>query len=80
MHMVATNLCVWLRVIVEETIREIHEHVELRPGSKYHRGNHSASHDSVVSPPTTTTIHLSFVEMGEESGEGPSYAQMNNTS
>lgn len=79
MHMVATNLCVWLRVIVEETIREIHEHVHLPHGNRYHRSNNSNHHPTGVTYAPTTTVHVSFMDMEDESGEGPTYVQNNHS-
>ncbi len=29
MHMIATNLCVWIKVVVAETVREIKKHYSL---------------------------------------------------
>lgn len=55
MHMIATNLCVWLRVITIETVREIHKFVPEEIGDLLGLGDaeddyaahHSASHANI---------------------------------
>lgn len=55
MHMIATNLCVWLRVITIETVREIHKFVPEEIGDLLGLGDaeddyaqhHSAPHANI---------------------------------
>ncbi|KAJ6638666.1 Proton channel OtopLc [Pseudolycoriella hygida] len=52
MHMIATNLCEWLYVLVEETKHEIHQLVHSGLAEKYH--SIPATFTTSSSPPTTT--------------------------
>lgn len=63
MHMIATNLCVWLRVITIETVREIRKFVPEEIGDLLGLGDaeegqhHSASHANVSSAATALKDH-----------------------
>lgn len=45
MHMVATNICVWLDTIVTETLHQIHSHGHSNDTHQSH-GGHAQSHDT----------------------------------
>ncbi|ETN60126.1 otopetrin [Anopheles darlingi] len=59
MHMVATNLCEWLYVLVEETKHEIH-HLAHLSGSAHH------DHHQDVTTTTTTTTTMATMEQQQQ--------------
>ena len=50
MHMIATNVCVWLRTVATETISDIHQH------SSIYGGQYTISQGSNKTTPVPTTV------------------------
>ena len=78
MHMIATNICVWLRTVAVETVRELNQHA---PGHRSNYHTHLGSNKTSTTTTTTTTTQLPpvvYFEM-DTSSEGSGYNTLNSS-
>ncbi|XP_037030150.1 proton channel OtopLc-like isoform X4 [Bradysia coprophila] len=76
MHMIATNLCEWLYVLVEETKHEIHQLMHSGLAEKYHSipatftSSTTSTTSTTTEVPTVTTESMANIEFAALIGNG----------